>query len=191
MVSWDKKSVTYILFTSLTHDNIYISFTCQWRPNEQRDTLHDSKEAKGWGKAAHLHYIHEDGKHQGAHHAHGKPVDHHVSQQYMEAGPDAADAVTEPIDKQSCRKHVNVSPFEPWHVKDDAKRWPHHDVDDPQDGQQVRSLTRLHVICCGVGNQIHQRYHKPEHRPRDADGVHAVAQVIAELIEGHVFAQES
>lgn len=108
----------------------------------------------------------------------------------MEAGPDAADAVTEPIDKQSCRKHVNVSPFEPWHVKDDAKRWPHHDVDDPQDGQQVRSLTRLHVICCGVGNQIHQRYHKPEHRPRDADGVHAVAQVIAELIEGHVFAQE-
>ncbi len=181
----------YLSSPSLTLCSLCVYITCQWRPNEQRDAFHDSEQAQRWGEAAHLHYIHEDSEHQGAHHTHGQPVERHISQQYSKAGPNTADTVTEPVDQQSWGKYINVSPFEPGQVEEDAKGRSHHDVNDTQDGEQQRSLALLHVVCCCVWNQIHQRHHKPKHHPGDADGIHTVTRVITELIKGHVFAQGS
>lgn len=93
------------------------AITCQRRPDEQRDALHDGNQAKSGLEAAHIHHIHKDGVHQGPHHAHAQPEDDHVDHQHSKIGPNAADTVTEPVDQQSRSKHVNMPPFEPGHVE--------------------------------------------------------------------------
>lgn len=165
------------------------NITCQWRPDQQRDALHDGDQAQGGGEAAHLHHVHEDGEHQGAHHAHGQPVDDDEGHQDGEGGPHAADGVAEPVDQQGGGEHVDVPPFEPGHVEDDPEDGADHDVDHAQDGQQQGGASLLHAVSRGVRNQVDQGDHKAQHHPGEAHGVHAVASVAAELIKGHVFAQ--
>lgn len=163
--------------------------TCHWRPNEQRDALHDGNQAKSGGEAAHLHHIHEDSEHQGPHHTHGQPEDYHIYNQHSETGPNAADIVTEPIDQQSRSKHINMPSFKPGHVENDAKSRADDDVDHTQDGQYQGSLSLLHSMCCSIRNQIYQGHQKPKHHPDESYGKHTEASVVAELIKGHMFAQ--
>lgn len=161
--------------------------TCQRRSNKQRDALHDGEQPQRRREAPHLHYIHQDGEHQRPDHAHRKSVRDHIRHQHGESGPDAADAVTEPVEEQGGGKHINMAPFEPGHVEHDGERRPHHDVNDTQDGEQQRSPARLHAVGRGVRNQIYQRHHEAQHHKSDAYGKHTVMPVVEELIEGHVF----
>ncbi|TNN22810.1 hypothetical protein EYF80_067075 [Liparis tanakae] len=125
-----------------------------------------------------------------AHHAHGEPVDHHVGQQHAEAGPRAADGVAQPVDQQRPGEHVDVAPLEPRRAEEHADGRPHRDVHQAQDGEQQRGAARLHAVGRGVRHQVHQRHHEAQHQPRDAHGEGAVAGVVAQLVERHVFGEE-
>lgn len=162
--------------------------TCQRRPDEQRDTLHDGNQAKSGLEVAHLHHIHEDSVHQGPHHTHGQPEDDHIYHQHGKIRPNAADTVTEPIDQQSRSEHVNMPPFEPGHVEHDSESRADEDVDHTQDGQHQGSLSLFHSMCRSIRNQKYQRHQKAKHHPGETYGIHTVMSVVAELVKGHVFA---